>query len=127
MKTMHRRTNWIILALKWAGVMVLSLLAVLFIIRWIGRGINKRIPEGGVNTSMYVDVNGSRQWINIYGQDRNNPVLLYLHGGPGSATSLLIMLSPGSGAMYIPSSPGTSVDVERALTCLIRKPSLQKS
>lgn len=88
MKTMHRRTNWIILALKWAGVMVLSLLAVLFIIRWIGRSVNERIPEGGVNTSMYVDVNGSKQWINIYGKDRNNPVLLYLHGGPGSATSL---------------------------------------
>lgn len=75
-------------ALKWAGVMVLSLLAVLFIIRWVGRGINKRVPEGGINASMYVDVNGSKQWINIYGQDRNNPVLLYLHGGPGSATSL---------------------------------------
>ena len=88
MKTMHRRTDWIILAMKWAGVMALSLLAVLFIIRWIGWSVNKRIPEGGVNTSMYVDVNGSRQWINIYGKDRNNPVLLYLHGGPGSATSL---------------------------------------
>lgn len=88
MKTMHRRTNWIIRALKWAGVMVLSLLVVLFIIRWIGLGINKRIPEGGINASMYVDVNNSKQWINIYGKDRNNPVLLYLHGGPGSATSL---------------------------------------
>lgn len=88
MKTMHRRTNWIIRALKWAGVMVLSLLVVLFIIRWIGLGINKRIPEGGINASMYVDVNGSKQWINIYGKDKNNPVLLYLHGGPGSATSL---------------------------------------
>lgn len=68
--------------------MVLSLFAVLLIIRWIGRGVNNRVPDGGVNVSMYVDVNGSRQWIHIYGQDRNNPVLLYLHGGPGSATSL---------------------------------------
>ena len=88
MKTMRRKTNRITLALKWAGIAVLSLLAVLFIIRWIGRGLNQRVPEGGVNTSMYVDVNGSKQWISIYGQDRNNPVLLYLHGGPGSATSL---------------------------------------
>ena len=88
MKTIRRITKGLVLALKWAGVMVVSLLAVLFIIRWVGRGINKRIPEGGVNASMYVDVNGSRQWIHIYGQDRNNPVLLYLHGGPGSATSL---------------------------------------
>ena len=88
MKTIRRITKGLILALKWAGVMVVSLLAVLFIIRWVGRSLNKRIPEGGVNESMYVDVNGSRQWIHIYGQDRNNPVLLYLHGGPGSATSL---------------------------------------
>lgn len=36
---------------------------------------------------MYVDINGAKQWISIYGEDKNNPVLLYLHGGPGSATS----------------------------------------
>lgn len=36
---------------------------------------------------MYVDINGTKQWINIYGQDKDNPVLLYLHGGLGSATS----------------------------------------
>ena len=88
MKTMYRRTNRIVLALKWVVIAALSLIAILFIIRWVGRGINNRIHEGGVNASMYVDVNGSRQWINIYGQDKNNPVLLYLHGGPGSATSL---------------------------------------
>ncbi len=36
---------------------------------------------------MYVDINNTKQWISIYGQDKDNPVLLYLHGGPGSATS----------------------------------------
>ena len=87
--TMIRRiTKGMILGLKWAGILVLSFIAVLFIVCWMGRSINKRIPEGGVNASMYVDVNGSRQWINIYGQNKNNPILLYLHGGPGSATSL---------------------------------------
>ena len=85
---MHRIPKGLISALKWAGIMALSLIALLLIIRGIGRGVNRRVPEGGVNKSMYVDVNGSKQWINIYGQDLNNPVLLYLHGGPGSATSL---------------------------------------
>ena len=85
---MRRITKGLIRTLKWAGILALSLLAILFIIRGIGQGVNRRVPEGGVNTLMYVDVNGSRQWISIYGQDLNNPVLLYLHGGPGSATSL---------------------------------------
>lgn len=36
---------------------------------------------------MYVEINGTKQWINIYGENIENPVLLYLHGGPGSSTS----------------------------------------
>ncbi len=53
----------------------------------IGRGINNRAPDGGINESMYVEINGTTQWINIYGENTDNPVLLYLHGGPGSSTS----------------------------------------
>ena len=49
--------------------------------------MNNRTPDGGINETLYVDINGDKQWINIYGQDKNNPVLLYLHGGPGQATS----------------------------------------
>ena len=36
---------------------------------------------------MYIDVNVQEQWINIYGEDKNNPDMLYLHGGPGYSTS----------------------------------------
>jgi len=75
--------------LKWIGIFLLLLIAAFFITRWIGMGLNKRTPVGGINESMYVDINGSRQWINIYGQNLDNPVLLYLHGGPGSSTSIL--------------------------------------
>ena len=56
-------------------------------LHFLGSGLNKSRPKGGINESMYVQINGNEQWINIYGEDINNPVLLYLHGGPGSATS----------------------------------------
>jgi pimeloyl-ACP methyl ester carboxylesterase len=40
-----------------------------------------------VNERMYVPIGGIEQWITIKGQDRANPVLLVLHGGPGNAWS----------------------------------------
>jgi proline iminopeptidase len=41
-------------------------------------------PEG-IEEVEQLDVNGSKQWISIRGLNRANPVLLVLHGGPGSA------------------------------------------
>ena len=63
-------------------------IVVLFLgVRFIGQQVNNRTPDGGINEDLYVDINGTKQWISIYGQDIDNPVLLYLHGGPGAATS----------------------------------------
>jgi pimeloyl-ACP methyl ester carboxylesterase len=85
---MNRITTVSLKILKWVGITILSLIVLSFLTRWIGQGINRRTPSGGINKSMYVDINGSKQWISIYGQDKDNPVLLYLHGGPGASTSL---------------------------------------
>ncbi len=41
-------------------------------------------PEG-IEEVEQLDVNGSKQWISIRGLNRANPILLVLHGGPGSA------------------------------------------
>lgn len=41
-------------------------------------------PEG-IEVTEPVEVNGTRQWITIRGLDRANPILLVVHGGPGSA------------------------------------------
>lgn len=73
--------------LKWIVIVVVALVIIFFIVRFVGCKINGTTPKGGINEEMYVDINGSRQWINIYGKDLDNPVLLYLHGGPGSSSS----------------------------------------
>jgi pimeloyl-ACP methyl ester carboxylesterase len=41
----------------------------------------------GIDEATYVKIGGLEQWITIRGEDRKNPVLLLLHGGPGDATN----------------------------------------
>ena len=85
--------------LKWLLIVLVAIIVLFFIVRFIGQRIYDRTPEGGINEALYVDINGTKQWISIYGQDKDNPVLLYLHGGPGSATSPYDMPSPENGPM----------------------------
>ena len=44
------------------------------------------MPEP-VKEGAYVQIGGIEQWITIKGDDRSNPVVLFLHGGPGDAWS----------------------------------------
>ncbi len=46
------------------------------------------LPDA-VHEEMFVRIGGIDQWITIKGEDRNNPVILFLHGGPGDAWSPL--------------------------------------
>jgi pimeloyl-ACP methyl ester carboxylesterase len=41
----------------------------------------------GIDEAQYVKIGDIEQWITIRGWDRDNPVLLFLHGGPGDVTN----------------------------------------
>jgi len=43
------------------------------------------IPSTSIDRSSFVSIGGIDQWISIKGEDRNNPVLLVVHGGPGES------------------------------------------
>lgn len=42
----------------------------------------------GIDERAYLEIDGVPQYVMIRGEDRDNPVLLYVHGGPGAAASL---------------------------------------
>ena len=42
------------------------------------------VSPRGIQQQLLLPVYGTRQWISIQGRDRRNPILLVLHGGPGS-------------------------------------------
>src|SRR4051794_204548 len=43
----------------------------------------------GIAEASFVKIGGIEQWITIRGENRENPVVLMLHGGPGGAMSNL--------------------------------------
>lgn len=44
----------------------------------------KIVSQNGVEELLPLEINGITQWVSIRGRDRRNPILLFLHGGPGS-------------------------------------------
>jgi pimeloyl-ACP methyl ester carboxylesterase len=46
--------------------------------------LQKIVSPNGIDQKVAVPINGTKQWITIRGRDRNNPVLLFIHGGPAA-------------------------------------------
>jgi pimeloyl-ACP methyl ester carboxylesterase len=86
----------------WQAVKRIPVIVALVVVVAIGAGLGYRAyrqgaintatrvdPVRGVDEELFANIGGVDQWISIRGQDRNNPVLLLVHGGPGFAFSLL--------------------------------------
>lgn len=46
--------------------------------------INKIVTPNGVQETFEVVLGGARQVVNVRGADRDNPIILFIHGGPGA-------------------------------------------
>lgn len=46
--------------------------------------INRIVTPNGVDETFVAELGGVRQVVNVRGADRDNPILIYVHGGPGS-------------------------------------------
>jgi predicted alpha/beta-fold hydrolase len=86
-----KQAGWSFAAL--AAIVRLSLVYPAFPQIAAAQALPVRIPEG-VKEELFVPIGGIDQWITIKGGNRNNPVVLFLHGGPGDA------LSPFADAMF---------------------------
>jgi len=71
-----------IAALVVTGVIALAALMMAYGAWDYGRELAIDTPNG-INEAGFVRIGGVDQWIQVRGQDRRNPVLLWLNGGPG--------------------------------------------
>ena len=82
---------------------------------------------GSVDTGKYININGVKQYIHILSKNISNPILVYLHGGPGDAAlplvkhfnlplsehyTLVIWEQRGSGKSYYPFSEKENITLE---------------
>ncbi len=78
--------KWIVIAA--AAIIVIALNTVIAF--RCGRQIKRAFAyRSGVNEQIYVQLDGSEGFINVFGASESNPVIISLHGGPGSPTSFV--------------------------------------
>lgn len=55
---MHQTTRKI---LRWILIILVAVILILLTARLFGKAVNSRTPDGGINETMYVDINGTKQ------------------------------------------------------------------
>ena len=68
------------------GVLLILIAVMLAIGAWQYKRVTTINTPNGINEARYVRIGGIDQWVQIRGDDKSNPVLLWLNGGPGPST-----------------------------------------
>ena len=69
-------------------IIIISVIALVtfsvLVLRLINSNKNKIDTESGIQESTYIDIDGMKQYIQIRGESTENPVMIFIHGGPAS-------------------------------------------
>src|SRR6516164_8660161 len=84
---LSRILHWALVALATIAILVASALGYRAFRQYENAQALTIDTRKGIQETLYVRLGGVEQWIQIRGDDRANPVLLFVHGGPGSTIS----------------------------------------
>ncbi len=78
---------------KWTVISLASIVALIAVVVGTGRFIvyckyHVR-SKNGIDKSYYVTIEGQKQFVRVRGEDLKNPVIIFLHGGPGQPMSYI--------------------------------------
>lgn len=82
---MKRKIKKAMIIIPVALLAVILIFALTIVIaRLINSSKNEIDTEKGIQESTYIDIDGMQQYIQIRGENTDNPVMIFIHGGPAS-------------------------------------------